>query len=272
MRQEETPKPTNYCEIPCGSKGRTSNQSHILCQNSDGNCIASKCRILPYQINDNNLTQVEIKTIVDIHNRYRSYIATGKHFKLALAPKMKELVWNEELAKVAQCWAGQCKTAADPCPHLSSMRVRSNFGQIESNNNNAVSIIVNNWFTGLEILNRESRVESGYVKDLQKMLSPMVEFIGCGVMEQKLNYYLPIVRLYCNYGPAPSMRKLSRVLKPENTKLRKRNVGCSVGYEKNQIGLCAKVRKVEKEQQQVGQKRLIPWFRWIWTLDQKGIK
>lgn len=176
---------------------------------------------------------------------------------------MKELVWNEELAKVAQCWAGQCKTAPDPCPHLSSMRVRSNFGQIESNNNNVVSIIVNNWFTGLEILNRESKVESGYVKDLQKMLSPMVEFIGCGVMEQKLNYYLPIVRLYCNYGPAPSMRKLSRVLKPENTKLRKRNVGCSVGYEKNQIGLCAKVRKVEKEQQQVGKKRLIPWFRWI---------
>ena len=52
--------------------------------------------------------------MVEAHNVLRSRVATGAEARGAPGPQppaadMKELVWDDELAAVAQRWAEQCR-------------------------------------------------------------------------------------------------------------------------------------------------------------------
>ena len=57
---------------------------------------------------------MEKRIVVDIHNRYRSRVASGQEARGAPGPQrpaanMLELTWDDELEFIAQTWADQCQ-------------------------------------------------------------------------------------------------------------------------------------------------------------------
>ena len=67
---------------------------------------------------------MEKQRIVDAHNKVRQMIALGKIPGQPAATNMKEMIWDSELAVIAQRWADQCQFDHDtgklphsPPPH-----------------------------------------------------------------------------------------------------------------------------------------------------------
>ncbi|XP_042862141.1 venom allergen 5-like [Penaeus japonicus] len=64
------------------------------------------------------VTEEEKQEILSLHNTLRAKVARGEESQGDAGPQPKgadirELVWNEELAQVAQAWASQCKGGHD---------------------------------------------------------------------------------------------------------------------------------------------------------------
>ena len=51
---------------------------------------------------------MEKQTILQEHNRARQMLALGKVSGQPAAMNMRDMVWDEELARIAQRWADQC--------------------------------------------------------------------------------------------------------------------------------------------------------------------
>ena len=56
---------------------------------------------------------MEKQTILQEHNRARQMLALGKVAGQPAAMNMREMVWDEELARIAQRWADQCMPGHD---------------------------------------------------------------------------------------------------------------------------------------------------------------
>ena len=56
---------------------------------------------------------MEKQKIVDAHNSMRQMIAMGSVKGQPAATNMREMVWDEELAIIAQRWADQCMPGHD---------------------------------------------------------------------------------------------------------------------------------------------------------------
>ena len=56
---------------------------------------------------------MEKQRIVDAHNKVRQMIALGKIPGQPAATNMKEMIWDSELAVIAQRWADQCMPGHD---------------------------------------------------------------------------------------------------------------------------------------------------------------
>lgn len=74
---------------------------------SYGSCNGKK------MIKSGGLTCQEQQTIVYEHNKLRQSIALGQVSGQPSAANMREMVWDEGLATVAQSWADQCTVAHD---------------------------------------------------------------------------------------------------------------------------------------------------------------
>ncbi|CAB3372010.1 Hypothetical predicted protein [Cloeon dipterum] len=62
---------------------------------------------------DTQLSIYDKDALVRIHNKLRSFVATGKLPHHPPAKNMNELTWDDELAEVAQRWAEQCTFGHD---------------------------------------------------------------------------------------------------------------------------------------------------------------
>ena len=85
-------------ELSCGDF----DESHTLCKPNVGSACGSEFLV------DQTLTDDEKDEILKIHNDYRSQIAEGNANGLPEAGNMRKLVWNNDLAQVAQKLADQC--------------------------------------------------------------------------------------------------------------------------------------------------------------------
>ena len=65
---------------------------------------------------------MEKQRIVDAHNKVRQMIALGKIPGQPAATNMKEMIWDSELAVIAQRWADQCMPGHDHRRNVGEVR------------------------------------------------------------------------------------------------------------------------------------------------------
>ncbi|PSN37301.1 hypothetical protein C0J52_20814 [Blattella germanica] len=99
---------------------------------SSGSCLRMRAGLLPH-LQGSHHVQVLVfwgvndfgtkQKILDLHNKYRSYVAQGKERRGAPGPQppaanMNRLKWDDELSRVAQRWADQCDFKHDTCRNV----------------------------------------------------------------------------------------------------------------------------------------------------------
>ncbi|CAL4192947.1 unnamed protein product, partial [Meganyctiphanes norvegica] len=98
-----TQKPiVNHTQSSCQAYAQLS-PNHTMCKPSPPTCSM-------YQV---GLSSEEQHLILDSHNKYRAIVARGEETEGLPGPQysasnMRQLVWNNELAQVAQAWATTC--------------------------------------------------------------------------------------------------------------------------------------------------------------------
>ncbi|KAH6932423.1 hypothetical protein HPB50_005647 [Hyalomma asiaticum] len=68
-------------------------------------------------IRTKNVSKAEKHLILKTHNQYRSMVAMGKLASFSTATNMRELLWDDEVASVAQAKADQCTNARGKLDH-----------------------------------------------------------------------------------------------------------------------------------------------------------
>jgi len=180
---------SNYCSI---------SQQHTLCRYQG---VGPECR----QHNERGLSLQEKKEILDYHNRLRSRVAGGLTGQPP-ASNMKQLEWDEELARVAQRHADQCKFSHDcpDCRRVNRFKVGQNLYQSFSTRKGGKDWrkAIDSWFN--EIKSFPSSSVSSYsfshkTGHYSQMVWAKTSKIGCGVIGYKKGRFN--AKLYtCNYG------------------------------------------------------------------------
>ncbi|XP_052863079.1 antigen 5 like allergen Cul n 1-like [Anopheles cruzii] len=102
----------DYCDPDLCDPGQT----HIGCNNPGG--FVKGCnepKVVP-------VTDELKKIMLDEHNKYRSTVATGGVKWLPKAKRMTTVVWDDELAKLAQLNANRCVQKHDDCHNTANHR------------------------------------------------------------------------------------------------------------------------------------------------------
>ena len=198
-----------------------SDRSQYCALGSD-NTMCRFCGIGP-ECNDavcsNELSTQEIQEIVDKHNELRSKVATGNQAGQPAATNMNKLVWDEELARIAQRWADQCPDNPPHDPNRKSPLFVNEPGQNKADSWSSVnnfdwrlSTKIQAWydevkdFPAANVDNFSQNGATGLIGHYTQMVWGETKRIGCGVM-----YYrdarpfaarFPFRKTFvCNYYP-----------------------------------------------------------------------
>ncbi|XP_077534509.1 venom allergen 5-like [Haemaphysalis longicornis] len=143
--------------------------------------------------------------ILELHNDYRSLVAKGQLQGFPPAADMQELLWDEELAEVAQAHAELCKHAD----------VSRGGTKLAGSASSAISPVdwddsVKMWFNEYtdypanRVASYDQSGISNAIGHFTQVIWAKSRYVGCGYLQ----YYVPNsiykdVKLYtCNYGPA----------------------------------------------------------------------
>eukprot|EP00092_Neocalanus_flemingeri_P074856 GFUD01092631.1.p1 GENE.GFUD01092631.1~~GFUD01092631.1.p1 ORF type:complete len:564 (-),score=152.43 GFUD01092631.1:25-1716(-) len=159
------------------------------------------------------VTKEQIVEILDVHNRYRSLIARGEETRGSPgaqppAANMKQMVWDNELARIAQRHADQCKFAHD----CSSCRKTKRFGvgqnlyiykQTLAPPKTDWDKAVTDWYEEVTLFSNKN-VEpfqfSSPTGHFTQLVWGDTDKVGCGATQYKDGRWF--ATLYtCNYGP-----------------------------------------------------------------------
>ncbi|XP_044731394.1 scoloptoxin SSD552-like [Chrysoperla carnea] len=177
----------------------------------DDQCTPSDNACPQYQ--DLAITDEQKQSIVDKHNELRQKVASGGEDRLPSAANMKELVWDDELANIAQCYANKCVFQHMRC-ELSDGRGR--FGQNiyegfeygkpdENSMSEDYPNFVQNWY------DEEPKFDPNNIDEYKfdphsghfsQVIWAKTESVGCGSAvwrNDTINFWL--VTFFCNYSP-----------------------------------------------------------------------
>jgi len=159
------------------------------------------------------VTEKEKEIILDIHNKLRAKIAQGAEKRGSPGPQpgasnMKKMIWDEELSRIAQRHADQCKFAHD----CSDCRKTSRFGvgqnlyiykqTLKAANNDWVKAVTD-WYDEVALFRNKDvepfsfSLETGHYT---QVIWSETDKVGCGATSYKDGQWY--ATLYtCNYGP-----------------------------------------------------------------------
>lgn len=180
---------------------------HTMCQYKG---YGPNCNGTPLK---RGVTEEEKEVILDIHNKWRSTIAQGKERRGSPGPQpgasdMKIMVWDEELARIAQRHADQCKFAHD----CSSCRKTERFGvgqnlyiykqTLKAPANDWVAAVTD-WYDEVALF-RNKDVQpfafSTATGHYTQVVWSTTDKVGCGATSYRDGQWY--ATLYtCNYGP-----------------------------------------------------------------------
>ncbi|XP_064110941.1 CRISP/Allergen/PR-1-like [Macrobrachium nipponense] len=192
------------------------------------------------------------KLILKLHNELREKVAKGLE-KLGdpgpqpPATNMRELVWNNELASVAQAWAEQCPYSHD-CYRCRKIKERSYsvgqniFWSFGSDSKEQWKLAVDYFYNEVMNLPRDVVDSFGSVP-VQKVITHYTQLvwastyeIGCGVIHNECKYkgvdYKVCKTYVCNYGPAANVKNRPIYEKGPTAS------NCPEGKSSNYKGLC----------------------------------
>lgn len=189
---------TDYCKFSA---------KHTMCQ-YQGSGLA--CNGEPIS---RGVSQAEMENILEVHNRYRAKIARGEERRGSPGPQppaanMKMMVWDEELARIAQRHADQCKFAHDcsNCRRTDRFGVGQNlyiYKQTQSKPDNDWDKAVTDWYDEVELFSAD-HVEpfkfSSAIGHYSQLVWSETDKVGCGATSFRDGKWF--ATLYtCNYGP-----------------------------------------------------------------------
>ncbi|XP_043244530.1 venom allergen 5.02-like [Amphibalanus amphitrite] len=193
------------------------------------------------------------RLVVTLHNELRSRVAMGQERAGAPGPQppaadMIQMVWDDQLAAVAQRWAEQCQRGHDcgSCRADPRFTVGQNMfitihsagsGQPQSDWERAIEA----WYSEVSDFDRRATDSfpptSRYIGHYSQMVWARTSHIGCGFV--RFRVFNHDNRLYvCNYGPAGNV-----LLQP----VYRRGTACSrcppgTACSRHYRGLCAPAR------------------------------
>jgi len=199
------------CENPIYQRFST---NHTACKKDNIQCHKTKAGV----------SEDDIQTILRVHNEYRNRIAAGKEkeqYKFPSAANMMQLVWDQELADIAQSHANQCDFNHDcnNCRETDDFQVGQNLYQRKTSWLQPVA----NWtkaiksfydeisFTPTKVL---SKFKGGAYGHFTQVVWATTWKIGCGYAAyppasngRNESSIFKTEELYvCNYGPSGNLR------------------------------------------------------------------
>ena len=206
-----TPVATNYCNITS-----CSGRSHVLCD------VPGKPTYL-YYLNDcvttgsqSGVPTDDQKVIVDAHNIVRQWVKNGNYsnYGLPAAKTMPNLIWNRELAKVAQEYLNRCRSR-QTCLDVPHFKVGRNSIRVHrgSSRNGWENIIIDYFFK--QNLRAYPITDLTYKpgqssKTLFQLIWAKTTQVGCGIRPHGQKH----VDHICVYGPGIVEGEMSYEAKP----------------------------------------------------------
>ncbi|XP_023712757.1 venom allergen 5 [Cryptotermes secundus] len=151
------------------------------------------------------LSCTDRQAILEAHNKARQTVALGRVPGQPAASRMLEMVWDEELAAVAQRWADKCTLAHDGARDVSRFPVGQNIAVTWTTRTNAGAAPdfrrqIMGWFNEVRQYGFYSPFRKG-TGHYSQLVWGDTYLVGCGYS----HYYDPsrgYTKLYvCNYGP-----------------------------------------------------------------------
>lgn len=166
--------------------------------------------------NDSNCKKIsagvptgEKKEILETHNKYRSQVASGKLGGFPAATNMYQILWDDELADVAQAHANQCAFGHDSRWQRFTTKFKD-VGQnlaysttADNSPENKWSERIDDWFSEHNLAQPSlvKRFTPGGHGHFTQVIWAKTQYIGCGLLKHGTQG--KIKRLFaCNYGPA----------------------------------------------------------------------
>jgi len=193
------------------------------------------------------VTKQEIQEILDVHNRLRAIISRGEETRGSPGPQpsaadMREMIWDEELSRVAQGHADQCKFAHDcsDCRKVSRFGVGQNLYIYKQSLRQGATDwgrAVKDWYDEVSLFSNK------HVKPFQfssatghysQVVWANTDKVGCGATSYRDGKWF--ATLYtCNYGPNGNFIRQQMYKSGPACSSCPRGTSCSTNYP----GLCS---------------------------------
>jgi len=180
--------------------------NHQLC-NKDTGGVSRSCGT--GGILASGVSQSMMEEIVDGHNMYRGRVARGEVRGQTSATNMRQLVWDQELARIAQAHANQCRFAHD-CSECRSVGRWSHVGQniyIYKQTLRRPDVdwtrAMARWFDEVKLFRSRDISPFKFSKKwghYSQMMWADTSTVGCGVTTYKVGRWYQVLYT-CNYGP-----------------------------------------------------------------------
>lgn len=168
-----------------------------------------------------HVSKADIQLILRTHNHYRSMVAMGKLPKFSTATNMQQLLWDEELASVAQAKADQCTNANGKLDHdKAADRFTTKFKSVGQNlafRRSSASFKGTDWPGQIKAwfdeyyhyppgsVNSFSPPSDEPTGHFTQVVWATTGYVGCGYADYTIAgvKQMPYMQLYvCNYGTA----------------------------------------------------------------------